>query len=168
MCLPLQVFNLGLFYMINIVWGWCRNGDIVSGDSNGSTQFWDGQLGTLLSVQCRHDADVLALAASHDSVFAAGADGKVIQFQQVGESLQMNSSDDIDVARGTVGEKWVYVGSKRTHTHDVRALAIVTPIVAPIVRAGTPCFLFVSSRCHLKHFDGLKCNHVFIINFSKA
>lgn len=57
----------------------CRNGDIVSGDSSGSTQFWDGQLGTLLQAHTRHKADVLALAASpsHRSVFAAGADGQV-------------------------------------------------------------------------------------------
>lgn len=49
----------------------------MSGDSSGSTQFWDGQLGTLLQAQTRHDADVLALAALDDTVFAAGADGKV-------------------------------------------------------------------------------------------
>lgn len=112
-----------------------RNGDIVSGDSSGSTQFWDGQLGTLLQAQTRHDADVLALAASHDNVFAAGADGKVVQFQNLAESQRLDP-DAIDIARGSSGEKWVYVGSKRTHTHEVKALAIATPIVAPIVFAG--------------------------------
>jgi len=56
-----------------------RDGSIVSGDSSGSTQFWDAEQGTLLQVQTRHDADVLALAASpdHRSVFSAGADGQV-------------------------------------------------------------------------------------------
>lgn len=51
----------------------------MSGDSSGSTQFWDGQLGTLLQVHTRHRADVLALAASpsHRTVFAGGADGQV-------------------------------------------------------------------------------------------
>ncbi|KAG0557990.1 hypothetical protein KC19_11G171000 [Ceratodon purpureus] len=111
-----------------------RNGDIVSGDSSGSTQFWDGQLGTLLQAQTRHGADVLALAASGDNVFAAGADGKVVQFQNVAESKRLDP-DAIDIARSS-GEKWVYVGSKRTHTHDVRALAIATPIVAPVTPAG--------------------------------
>jgi U3 small nucleolar RNA-associated protein 4 len=51
----------------------------VSGDSSGSTQFWDGKQGTLIQVQTWHNADVLALAASpdHRSVFSAGADGQV-------------------------------------------------------------------------------------------
>jgi WD40 repeat protein len=63
------------------VW-WFRDGSIVSGDSSGSTQFWDGKQGTLIQVQTRHNADVLALAASpdHRSVFSAGADGQVPWF----------------------------------------------------------------------------------------
>ena len=51
--------------------------------------------------------------------------------------------DAIDIARGSSGEKWVYVGSKRTHTHDVRALAIATPIVASITPAGTAFYIFL-------------------------
>ncbi|XP_024356552.1 WD repeat-containing protein PCN isoform X2 [Physcomitrium patens] len=111
-----------------------RNGDIVSGDSSGSTQFWDGHLGTLLQAQTRHDADVLALATCGDNVFAAGADGRVVQFRRVAESqrLDASTSDAIDVARGGSGEKWIYVGSKRTHTHDVKALTIATPILSRV------------------------------------
>lgn len=64
---------------------------------------------------------------------------QVVQFQQVGESKRLNVSaaDDINFGRLALGEKLVYVGSKRTHTHDVRALAIATPIVAPAVSSGT-------------------------------
>jgi len=47
-------------------------------------------------------------------------------------------TDAIDIARGSSAEKWIYVGSKRTHTHDVRALTIASPIVAPLISTGTP------------------------------
>jgi hypothetical protein len=66
---------------------------------------------------------------------------QVIQFQNVAESQRLDP-DAIDIARGSSGEKWVYVGSKRTHTHEVKALAIATPIVAPIISAGTFCYVF--------------------------
>jgi U3 small nucleolar RNA-associated protein 4 len=51
-----------------------RDGTVVSGDSGGNVQFWDGRFGTLLASFRQHQADVLALAASPDGefVFAAG------------------------------------------------------------------------------------------------
>lgn len=61
---------------------------------------------------------------------------QVVQFQNVRESQRLDA-DAIDIARGSSAEKWVCVGSKRTHTHDVRALAIATPIIS----TGTPCYL---------------------------
>ncbi|CAK9225547.1 unnamed protein product [Sphagnum troendelagicum] len=112
-----------------------RDGSIVSGDSSGSTQFWDGKQGTLIQVQTRHNADVLALAASpdHRSVFSAGADGQVVQFHWVEESSRMAdnplTSSPVDFMMRPTGDKWVYVGGKRTHTHDVRALTVAFPII---------------------------------------
>ncbi|CAK9875951.1 unnamed protein product [Sphagnum jensenii] len=112
-----------------------RDGTIVSGDSSGSTQFWDGKQGTLIQVQTRHNADVLALAASpdHRSVFSAGADGQVVQFHWVEESSRMAdnplTSSPVDFMMRPTGDKWVYVGGKRTHTHDVRALTVAFPII---------------------------------------
>ncbi|CAM6020208.1 unnamed protein product [Sphagnum balticum] len=112
-----------------------RDGSIVSGDSSGSTQFWDAKQGTLLQVQTRHDADVLALAASpdHRSVFSAGADGQVVQFHRVDESSRMtdnaSTSSSVDFVMRPMGDRWVYIGGKRTHTHDVRALAVAFPII---------------------------------------
>ncbi|MCO5547308.1 hypothetical protein L7F22_000756 [Adiantum nelumboides] len=111
-----------------------RDGTIVSGDSSGSTQFWDGKLGTLLQIHTGHTGDVLALAAapSHRSVFAAGADGQVVQYQLVPESRILADAvnkGDVDVGVG-LGARWVFVGSKRTHTHDVNALVVASPPVS--------------------------------------
>ena len=54
----------------------------MSGDSSGSTQFWDGNQGTFLQAFTDHKADVLSLAPSpsNQSVFAAGADGQVSMY----------------------------------------------------------------------------------------
>ena len=42
-----------------------RDGTIVSGDSLGHVQFWDGEMGTLLETFSSHTADVLTVAAHH-------------------------------------------------------------------------------------------------------
>lgn len=66
-----------MFHLIAIVGYRC--GTIVSGDSSGNVQFWDGQFGTLLQAHSYHKGDVNALAAapSHNRVFSAGSDGQV-------------------------------------------------------------------------------------------
>lgn len=55
------------------------DGTMVSGDSTGTLQFWDGQHGTLLQAFSKHKADILAVAASKDgnTVFATGIDVQV-------------------------------------------------------------------------------------------
>lgn len=68
---------------------------------------------------------------------------QVVQFQKVRESQRVDPNA-IDIVRGSSAEKWVYVGAKRTHTHDVRALTIATPIVAPLVSTGIPCYFVLA------------------------
>ena len=65
-----------------------RDGTLVSGDSSGSTQFWDGEVGTLLQAQKRNQGDVLALASppQQDVVFAAGIDGQITMYQRASEA----------------------------------------------------------------------------------
>lgn len=91
------------------------DGTLVSGDSDGATQMWDGSYGTLLHRSVQHRADVLALAAAEGGscVFAAGVDAQVAMFQRV---------------PGSHGrpDTWSYTHYKRPHTHDVRALASFT------------------------------------------
>ena len=52
---------------------------MVSGDSSGSVQLWDGQHGTRLQAFTQHKADVLAVAAAPDgnTLFATGIDVQV-------------------------------------------------------------------------------------------
>ncbi|KAI3460141.1 hypothetical protein Pfo_016804 [Paulownia fortunei] len=103
-----------------------RCGTIVSGDSSGSVQFWDGQFGTLLQAHSYHKGDVNALAAapSHNRVFSAGSDGQVILYKLSSEAV--GSSDGKFVPEAI--KKWIYVGYVRAHTHDVRALTVAVPI----------------------------------------
>ncbi|GBG66273.1 hypothetical protein CBR_g57871 [Chara braunii] len=119
------------------VWAllWLRSGVLVSGDSTGSTQFWDGKMGTLLHCHRRHQADVLALAAtpSHTSVFAAGIDGQVVIYQEISNEVQDEKSERYSEDKGDQFKNWVYVGGRRSHTHDIRALAV---FVVPHSRAG--------------------------------
>ncbi|KAL7245410.1 hypothetical protein ACSBR2_000691 [Camellia fascicularis] len=103
-----------------------RCGTLVSGDSMGSVQFWDGQLGTLLQSHSCHKGDVntLAAAPSHNRVFSAGSDGQVILYKLSNDTV--GSGDDNSSAK--VMKRWIYVGYVRAHTHDVRALTVAVPI----------------------------------------
>ncbi|KAL6527335.1 hypothetical protein OROGR_016425 [Orobanche gracilis] len=103
-----------------------RCGTIVSGDSSGSVQFWDGHFGTLLQAHSYHKGDVNALVAapSHNRVFSAGSDGQVILYELSSEAV---GSSDIKFVPDAI-KKWIYVDYVRAHTHDVRALTIATPI----------------------------------------
>ncbi|GAY48004.1 hypothetical protein CUMW_108680 [Citrus unshiu] len=103
-----------------------RCGTLVSADSTGSVQFWDSRHGTLLQAHSFHKGDVNALAAapSHNRVFSAGSDGQVILYKASCESIGPNDG----LSSSEVIKKWIYVGSVRAHTHDVRALTVAVPI----------------------------------------
>eukprot|EP01134_Creolimax_fragrantissima_P004669 CFRG4669T1 len=110
---------------------------IVTGDSLGNTQFWDGAFGTLQQTFKCHEADVLALAVnkSETTIFASGVDNKVAQFK-------LAKSDN-----GTT--KWVYSSKLRVHTHDVRALAITKNDKKDILVSGgvdTQLVVYSASR----------------------
>ncbi|XP_026389623.1 WD repeat-containing protein PCN-like [Papaver somniferum] len=112
------------------VWSliYLKSGTLVSGDSTGSVQFWDGEQGTLLQAHSCHKGDVNALAPSpsHNKVFSAGSDGQVIQYKLSSDTV--DSGDDSSST--VVVKKWIYVGYVRAHTHDVRALTVAVPIVS--------------------------------------
>ncbi|XVF65997.1 hypothetical protein PTKIN_Ptkin09bG0295300 [Pterospermum kingtungense] len=103
-----------------------RCGTVVSADSTGSVQFWNGDNGTLLQAHSNHKGDVNALAAApnHDRVFSAGSDGQVILYKLSKEMLQSGNGE----SSFEMMKKWVYVGYVRAHTHDVRALTMAVPI----------------------------------------
>ena len=91
-----------------------RDETIVSGDSFGHTQFWDGKTGTLLQDFKQHHVDVLAVVKSVDEmmVFSSGVDSKVSLFQL----LETNESNS---------KKWVCTANQRKHSRDVKCLTIL-------------------------------------------
>uniref|UniRef100_A0A803M2L7 Uncharacterized protein n=1 Tax=Chenopodium quinoa TaxID=63459 RepID=A0A803M2L7_CHEQI len=104
-----------------------RCGVLVSADSTGSVQFWDIKHGTLLQAHSLHKGDSFALAAapSHNRVFSAGSDGKVILYELSDDVLDSSHASKLSSA---VRKTWVYVDSRSAHTHDVRALTVAVPI----------------------------------------
>ncbi|XP_078365837.1 U3 small nucleolar RNA-associated protein 4 homolog isoform X1 [Oculina patagonica] len=83
---------------------------IITGDSLGNTQFWDGQQGTLIQSFKAHMADVLAVCVNKDEsmVFSGGVDSKVVQFRQI------TNKDGVS--------NWVKAASQRMFSQDVRSL----------------------------------------------
>ena len=102
------------------------DGTVISGDSFGNVQFWDGLMGTMIQTfsQSENDADVLCLAVSddEDKVFASGVDTRVMCIQRQGRATSDSAHLNPDSAPI---RKWVNVMAHRRHSHDVRALAIV-------------------------------------------
>jgi hypothetical protein len=120
------------------------DGNLVSVDSLGRTQFWDTAFGTLLQGYRQHEADVLAVVVDPTLhiVYAAGIDNKVVQFRCVPHTTMTSfspasasagasdSTSEVDMDAGAaMAWKWIPVASARAHAHDVRALAVVPPRV---------------------------------------
>ncbi|KAM3870487.1 U3 small nucleolar RNA-associated protein 4 homolog [Diretmus argenteus] len=85
---------------------------IVSGDSAGKVQVWDGRTGTLIRTHLVTKWDVLALSVTHDesSLVAGTSEGTVVQFQFLSSTVDRTDKD------------WVRTRTFKNHTHDVRAL----------------------------------------------
>lgn len=106
---------------------------IVSGNSKGKLQFWNGKNGDLLNTIHQHSAAVQCLAASEDqcSVFASGVDSRVICVQRIQTSkTQSNQKQPENGTNLPSSNRWVYTNAQRPHSHDVCALAIATPHLA--------------------------------------
>ncbi|KAM9854320.1 U3 small nucleolar RNA-associated protein 4 homolog [Aulostomus maculatus] len=86
---------------------------IVSGDSAGKVQMWDGHTGTLVQSHLVTKWDVLALSVAPDgsSLIAGTSEGTVVQFQFISSTI--NQQD----------KEWVRTRTFKNHSHDVRALA---------------------------------------------
>uniref|UniRef100_A0A8C8MGK1 Cirhin n=1 Tax=Oncorhynchus tshawytscha TaxID=74940 RepID=A0A8C8MGK1_ONCTS len=112
---------------------------IISGDSAGKVQVWDGHTGTLVKTHLVTKWDVLALSVSKDesSVVVGTSEGTVIQFQFIAPTLQQQQD-----------KEWVRTRTFKNHTHDVRALA---EIETAIVSGGMDTQLVV--RPLLEKFD---------------
>jgi len=110
------------------------NGTIVSGDSDGAVQFWDGRFGSLLHRFTQHRADILAVVPAPDgeSIFASGVDPAVVLFRHTQGDVPNTVSSKSAGEQGSTkasgvsgGGQWVYTHHKRPHSHDVRAMDVV-------------------------------------------
>uniref|UniRef100_UPI003AB00574 U3 small nucleolar RNA-associated protein 4 homolog n=1 Tax=Centroberyx gerrardi TaxID=166262 RepID=UPI003AB00574 len=96
---------------------WCvaflSDHTIVSGDSAGKVQVWDGHTGTLVRTHLVTKWDVMALSVSPDesSLVAGTSEGTVVQFQFISSTVDRQDKE------------WVRTRTFKNHTHDVRALA---------------------------------------------
>uniref|UniRef100_UPI0037E87EF1 U3 small nucleolar RNA-associated protein 4 homolog n=1 Tax=Semicossyphus pulcher TaxID=241346 RepID=UPI0037E87EF1 len=86
---------------------------IISGDSAGKVQIWDGVTGTLMKTHLVTKWDVLALSVSQDesSLVAGTSEGTVIQFQFLSSTVDQQEKE------------WIRTRTFKNHSHDVRALA---------------------------------------------
>jgi len=94
-----------------------KDGTLVSGDSLGHVQFWDGKNGTLIESFEQNDkkADVLTIAVTPDGnqVFASGIDTRLIC---IGRPDFHNEKDG--------PSPWILAHAQRPHTHDVKAMCV--------------------------------------------
>ena len=93
-----------------------RDGTVVSGDSMGNIQFWDGNAGTLLESfehnQNNGDVYDVVVNLEQNKVMASGVDSKVVCIERVPSSSFSES-------------KWVLTNQQRSHTHDINSLCLV-------------------------------------------
>ena len=101
---------------------------VVSGDSRGHVQLWDGETGVLMITLHQHTAEVLALAVSADEtqIFASGVDCRVTCIRKVPNQLSRlpESSGESLLPPAPSDSNWVYSTSHRPHSHDVFSLAV--------------------------------------------
>lgn len=121
------------------------DGTVVSGDSLGHVQFWDGKTGTLLYSFEQNDqkADILALAVTPDEcqVFASGIDSRVICIERPTFHESQNGPP-----------RWIMTHAQRPHTHDVKALVVcrVHDSKGSMVRAEKPFLTLCSGGVDTK------------------
>jgi WD40 repeat protein len=93
-----------------------RDHMVISGDSLGHVQMWDGRSGTLLQSfhHNPHKADVLALCSNEDEshLYASGVDSLLVCFTR-------------SPASSSKRPEWIMNDAHRPHSHDVNAIAIV-------------------------------------------
>jgi len=106
------------------------DGTVISGDSLGHIQVWDGLSGTMTQTFDHNEsgADVLCLAVSEDEnkIFASGVDSSVrcIQRQCLPSAEAGDKSPQDVMLEAAPIRNWISSTSHRKHSHDVKALAI--------------------------------------------
>ncbi|XP_072014149.1 U3 small nucleolar RNA-associated protein 4 homolog [Amphiura filiformis] len=131
-----------------IVWSVAVTKDmaIISGDSSGRTQFWNGKMGTLLRSFASHRADVQAVCVTSDGMtaFSSGVHSLIAKFELV------------DKDRSGTNKIWVPSRAKvggNDHTHDVKALTVAGDF---LVSGGVDTNLVINSSALVPQTHNLK------------
>jgi len=94
------------------------DGTVISGDSLGHVQFWDGDTGTLTQSFDQNDskADVfeIAVASEECKAFASGVDSRVVCIERTA----------VEATPTGTSRKWILSHVQRPHTHDVKAITV--------------------------------------------
>ncbi|KAF8935978.1 U3 small nucleolar RNA-associated protein [Podila verticillata] len=149
-----------------LVWAvkFLSNGNIVSGDSLGHVKFWDGETTTMIQSFNSHGADVLCLAAARDgnTVFSSGVDRKCNQYKFVDQPAPRKNGKNGSINGKTeMVTKWVLAGSRRFHSHDVRALALDdTRNVNTLVSGGVDVSMVVCPAADFPDTNQRRLPHV--------
>ncbi|KAG0035119.1 U3 small nucleolar RNA-associated protein [Podila clonocystis] len=149
-----------------LVWAvkFLSNGNIVSGDSLGHVKFWDGETTTMIQSFNSHGADVLCLAAARDgnTVFSSGVDRKCNQYKFVDQPAPRKNGKNGSINGKTeMVTKWVLAGSRRFHSHDVRALALDdTRNVNALVSGGVDVSMVVCPAADFPDTNQRRLPHV--------
>ncbi len=93
-------------------------------------QIWNAFFGTLKQTLAHHTADVLCLAVNdkEDEIYASGVDNVICQLKHARvdrEVVWMSIIPCVD-CQGSVKMRWVLAGKERKHTHDVRAMVVLS------------------------------------------
>ena len=119
---------------------------VVTGDSRGHVQLWDGETGVLMVTLHQHTAEILALAVSPDEcqIFASGVDCRVTCVRKVSLRNVIGPGEIILPS----DNNWVYSTSHNPHSHDVLALEICN--TGPPNAQGTGGMVLISGGIDTK------------------
>lgn len=113
-----------------------QDNTLVAGTSLGQVQFWNGETGTLTDtvIQSNSQADVLKIVANSDEtkLFCSGVDSRVVCLERkkapkaTSTPAPESELTALVTSHLTTYRPWKMTISQRPHTHDVKAMAIVT------------------------------------------
>lgn len=109
---------------------------LVVGTSLGQVQFWNGETGTLTQtvIQSNSQADVLKIVVNSDEtkLFCSGVDSRVVCLERkkppiiTAKPASQSELTALVTSHLNTYRPWKMTISQRPHTHDVKAMAIVT------------------------------------------
>ncbi|XP_054169087.1 U3 small nucleolar RNA-associated protein 4 homolog [Oppia nitens] len=137
---------------------WClvvlKDFTIVSGDSNGTTSFWDGKVCTLNTTYKSHKGDVLAISVDSEesNLYSSGVDPTIVKFSRT-KSMKYNS--------------WTMNIKRNLNTHDVRAMICIK--TNWLISGGIDTYLTLSCyppNLKIRHFVNYSQNVTIIKDYA--